>query len=161
MDKHQRDRINVMAGKGGNDWNVRQSLIAIGSGQFIGKGYLNGTQSKGNFLPAKETDFIFCTIGEEFGFVGTILFLILFVYFMMRIINQAEKQKSNYAKIYGYAIVSIMAFHFFINIGMSLGLLPVIGIPLPFMSYGGTSLVAFTILVTVFIRMDIEKWILS
>jgi rod shape determining protein RodA len=159
LDAHQKDRINVMIGKGGNDWNVRQSKIAIGAGQFFGKGYLKGTQSKGNFLPAKETDFIFCTIGEEWGFLGSLTIIILYVYLMFRILKLAEKQKSKFAKVYGYGIVCIFMIHFLINVGMTLGVVPVIGIPLPALSYGGSSLISFTVLVFLFIKMDSEKWI--
>lgn len=159
LDKHQQDRINVMIGKGGNDWNVRQSRIAIGAGQFLGKGYLKGTQSKGNFLPAKETDFIFCTIGEEWGFVGSVAVLGLLLFIMMRILFLAEKQKSKFSKVYGYGIVCIFMIHYLINIGMTLGLVPVIGIPLPALSYGGSSLISFTVMIFIFIRMDSEKWI--
>lgn len=157
LEKHQKDRINVMLGKGGNDWNIRQSKIALGSGQFWGKGFLKGTQSKGNFLPAKETDFIFCTIGEEWGFVGCLIVLALYVGLMWRIIDLAEKQKSKFAKIYGYCIVGIIYFHFFINIGMTVGLVPVIGIPLPGVSYGGSSLISFTLLILVFLKLDSER----
>lgn len=157
LEKHQKDRINVMLGKGGNDWNIRQSRIALGSGQFWGKGFLKGTQSKGNFLPAKETDFIFCTIGEEWGFVGCFIVLGLYVILLWRILDLAEKQKSKFAKIYGYCIVGIIFFHFFINIGMTVGLVPVIGIPLPAVSYGGSSLITFTLLILVFLKLDSER----
>ncbi len=159
LDKHQQDRINVMLGKGGNDWNVRQSIIAIGSGEWVGKGFRKGTQSKGNFLPAKETDFIFCTVGEEWGFIGSIVVIGLLVFMMLRILYLSEKQKSKFSKVYGYAIVCVLMIHFIINIGMTLGVIPVIGIPLPALSYGGSSLISFTIMVFAFIRMDSEKWI--
>ncbi|MFY7860710.1 MAG: rod shape-determining protein RodA [Chitinophagales bacterium] len=159
LDRHQQDRINVLLGKGGNDWNVRQSKIAIGAGQIYGKGFKKGTQSKGNFLPAKDTDFIFCTIGEEWGFVGSVLVIGLMVFIMLRILFLAEKQKSKFAKVYGYAIVCILMVHYLINIGMTLGLVPVIGIPLPALSYGGSSLISFTVMIFAFIRMDSEKWI--
>jgi rod shape determining protein RodA len=159
LDRHQQDRINVLLGKGGNDWNVRQSKIAIGAGQIYGKGFKKGTQSKGNFLPAKDTDFIFCTIGEEWGFIGSVLVIGLMVFIMLRILYLAEKQKSKFAKVYGYAIVCILMIHYLINIGMTLGLVPVIGIPLPALSYGGSSLISFTVMIFAFIRMDSEKWI--
>ena len=161
LDRHQQDRINVMLGKGGNDWNVRQSKIALGSGQLVGKGFKKGTQSKGNFLPAKETDFIFCTVGEEWGFIGSCIVIGLLVFLMLRILFLAEKQKSKYAKVYGYAIVCVFMIHFIINIGMTIGLVPVIGIPLPALSYGGSSLISFTVMIFAFIRMDSEKWIYS
>jgi rod shape determining protein RodA len=166
LKKHQQDRIRVMLGQDRDDegrllnvHQVKQSTIAIGAGQFLGKGFLNGTQSKGSFLPAKDTDTIFCTIGEEFGFVGSILVIALYVFIMFRIMFLAEKQKSKFSKVYGYAIVCIFAIHFIINIGMTLRVMPVIGIPLPALSYGGSSLIAFTILIFSFIKMDSEKWI--
>lgn len=166
LKKHQQDRIRVMLGQDRDEegrllnvHQVKQSTIAIGAGQFFGKGFLNGTQSKGSFLPAKDTDTIFCTIGEEFGFLGSILVIALYVFIMFRIIHLAEKQKSKFSKVYGYAIVCIFAIHFIINIGMTLRVMPVIGIPLPALSYGGSSLIAFTILIFSFIKMDSEKWI--
>lgn len=166
LDKHQQDRIYVMLGKSEdangkklNNYQVIQSEIAVGAGQFFGKGFLKGTQSKGNFLPAKETDTIFCTLAEEWGFMGSIFTLGLLVFIMIRIIYLAEKQKSKFAKVYGYAVVCIFMIHYVINIGMTLGVLPVIGIPLPALSYGGSSLISFTILVFVFVKMDSEKWI--
>ena len=166
LKKHQQDRVRVMLGQDRDDegrllnvHQVKQSTIAIGAGQFLGKGFLNGTQSKGSFLPAKDTDTIFCTIGEEFGFVGSILVIALYVFIMFRILHLAEKQKSKFSKVYGYAIVCIFAIHFIINIGMTLRVMPVIGIPLPALSYGGSSLIAFTILIFSFIKMDSEKWI--
>lgn len=159
LDRHQQDRINVLLGKGGNDWNVRQSKIALGSGELYGKGFKKGTQSKGNFLPAKETDFIFCTVGEEFGFIGCTIVIGLLVFLMLRILYLAEKQKSKYSKVYGYAIVCVLLIHFIVNIGMTIGLVPVIGIPLPALSYGGSSLISFTVMIFAFVRMDSEKWI--
>ena len=159
LDKHQKDRINVLVGKGGNDWNVRQSKIALGAGQFSGKGFLKGTQSKMNFLPAKETDFIFCTIGEEWGFLGCGLVIGLYVFLMMRILYLSEKHSSKFSKVYGYAIVCVLMMHFIINIGMTIGLVPVIGIPLPALSYGGSSLLSFSVMIFAFIRMDSERWI--
>ncbi|MCK9203589.1 MAG: rod shape-determining protein RodA [Bacteroidales bacterium] len=158
LEKHQRDRIYVLVGQEidlkGAGYNVNQSLIAIGSGRFFGKGFLQGTQTKYNFVPEQSTDFIFCTIGEEQGFLGSSLLVILYVFLFIRIILSAEKQRSRFARFYGYGVASVLFFHFAINIGMTLGLLPVIGIPLPFVSYGGSSLWAFTLLLFIFIRQD-------
>ncbi|MCK9421619.1 MAG: rod shape-determining protein RodA [Bacteroidales bacterium] len=158
LEKHQRDRIHVLLGQDidlkGAGYNVNQSLIAIGSGKFFGKGFLQGTQTKYNFVPEQSTDFIFCTIGEEQGFFGSGILVILFVTLFVRIVLVAERQRSKFARFYGYGVASILFFHFAINIGMTLGLLPVIGIPLPFVSYGGSSLWAFTLLLFIFIRQD-------
>ena len=161
LQPHQQIRIKVLLGMEsdphGAGYNVNQSKIAIGSGGIAGKGFLKGTQTKFNFVPEQSTDFIFCTVGEEWGFIGTSTVVILFVVLLMRIIYVAERQRSHFAKIYGYGVASILFFHFTINIGMVLGLLPVIGIPLPFFSYGGSSLWAFTILLFIFIRQDAER----
>jgi rod shape determining protein RodA len=157
LKSHQKDRINVLIGKGGNDWNIRQSMIAIGSGGFAGKGYLNGTQTKLKFVPEQSTDFIFSSIGEEFGFIGSALLVILFVVLFYRLIFMAERQRSRFSRVYGYCVVSILFFHFLINIGMAIGVAPVIGIPLPFISYGGSSLLSFTVLLFLFIRMDSQR----
>lgn len=154
---HQIDRINVLLGKGGNDWNIRQSMIAIGSGGIIGKGYLNGTQTKLKFVPEQSTDFIFSSIGEEFGFVGSVLLIALFIGLFFRILQMAERQRSKFSRVYGYCVASILFFHFMINIGMAIGVAPVIGIPLPFISYGGSSLLSFSILLFLFIRMDSQR----
>ncbi len=141
----------------GNGWNIKQSLIAIGSGGFTGKGFLDGTQTKFNFVPEQSTDFIFCTIGEEWGFLGTFFLVCVFVALFLRILFLAERQRSIFSRIYGYAVASILFFHFLINIGMTIGLAPVIGIPLPFISYGGSSLWSFTILLFIFIKLDSER----
>jgi rod shape determining protein RodA len=158
LESHQRQRINVLLGKEtdlrGAGYNVNQSLIAIGSGGLTGKGFLNGTQTKFNFVPEQSTDFIFCTVGEEWGFVGSILVLSLFLALLWRIIYVAERQKSHFTRIYAYGVASILFFHLMVNIGMTLGLLPVIGIPLPFFSYGGSSLWSFTILLFILIKLD-------
>ncbi|KAF0204488.1 MAG: rod shape determining protein [Bacteroidetes bacterium] len=158
---HQKSRIDVLLGKEldlkGAGYNVNQSKIAIGSGGFIGKGFLQGTQTKYNFVPEQSTDFIFCTVGEEWGFVGTTTVIVLFVLLLIRIIKLAERQRSTFGLIYGYGVASILFFHFAINIGMTIGLVPVIGIPLPFISYGGSSLWAFTILLFIFIKLDTRR----
>jgi rod shape determining protein RodA len=158
LEPHQKTRINVLLGLEhdlrGAGYNVHQSKIAIGSGGFAGKGFLQGTQTKFDFVPEQSTDFIFCTIGEEWGFLGTSLVMILFLALLIRIVTVAERQRSSFARIYGYGVASILFFHFTINIGMTIGLIPVIGIPLPFFSYGGSSLWAFTVLLFIFIKMD-------
>lgn len=155
---HQRTRIDVLLGKEvdlkGAGYNVNQSKIAIGSGGWIGKGFLQGTQTKFDFVPEQSTDFIFCTVGEEWGFVGSIVVIGLFMFLLVRIILVAERQRSQYSRIYGYGVASILFFHLMINIGMTIGLAPVIGIPLPFFSYGGSSLWSFTILLFIFIKLD-------
>ncbi len=162
LQDHQRARIESLLGitedLQGSGYNVHQSKIAIGSGGLIGKGFLRGTQTKFNFVPEQSTDFIFCTVGEEWGFVGSLFVVILYVIMITRIIKLAEKQKDNFNRIYGYCVASIIFVHFFINIGMTMGLVPVIGIPLPFLSYGGSSLWSFTILLFIFIRLDLERW---
>ncbi len=139
------------------DYNTRQSLIAIGSGGFYGKGYLDGTQTKFRFVPEQETDFIFCTVGEEWGFVGTTAVLLLYVMLIIRIIILSERQRSDFTRIYGYAVASIFLFHLMVNVGMTVGILPVIGIPLPFFSYGGSSLISFTILLFIFVKLDSQR----
>ncbi|MBK6444856.1 MAG: rod shape-determining protein RodA [Bacteroidetes bacterium] len=155
---HQRTRIDVLLGKQtdlkGAGYNVNQSKIAIGSGEFWGKGFLQGTQTKYDFVPEQSTDFIFCTVGEEWGFVGSFVVISLFMALLARIIYVAERQRSQYSRIYGYGVASILFFHLMINIGMTIGLAPVIGIPLPFFSYGGSSLWSFTILLFIFIKLD-------
>ncbi|MBQ6956735.1 MAG: rod shape-determining protein RodA [Bacteroidales bacterium] len=158
LESHQRDRIYVLLGKTqdtrGTGYNVYQSKIAIGSGGFMGKGFLNGTITKADFVPEQETDFIFCTVGEEWGFVGCTVVLLLYLALLLRVVRLAERQRSRFSRFYGYAVASILFFHLFINVGMVLGLVPVIGIPLPFFSYGGSSLMAFTILLFIFLRLD-------
>jgi rod shape determining protein RodA len=161
LGSHQRDRINELLGitsdPKGAGYNVHQSKIAIGSGGLLGKGFLQGTQTKYDFVPEQSTDFIFCTVGEEWGFVGSFLVIVLFLVLLVRIIFIAERQRSNFARIYGYCVGSIFFFHFTINIGMTIGLVPVIGIPLPFFSYGGSSLWSFTVLLFTFIKMDSDR----
>lgn len=161
MQAHQRTRINVLLGKEvdikGAGYNVQQSKIAIGSGGLWGKGFLQGTQNKFRFVPEQSTDFIFCTIGEEYGFAGSVLFVSIYIYLLYRLLKMAERQRQKFNRIYGYSVVCILFFHFVINVGMTLGLMPVIGIPLPFISYGGSALLSFTILLFIFIRLDANR----
>jgi rod shape determining protein RodA len=161
LQEHQQKRILVMLGlledPQGLGYNVNQSKIAIGSGGFLGKGYLEGTQTKGDFVPEQHTDFIFTSIGEEFGWVGSTTVIILFVLLFLRIIFIAERQRSKFSRIYAYCVLSILFFHFLINIGMTINLAPVIGIPLPFFSYGGSSLISFTVLVFLMLRLDANR----
>ncbi|KAA6317871.1 Rod shape-determining protein RodA, partial [termite gut metagenome] len=158
LSPHQQVRIKVALGMeedlAGAGYNVNQSKIAIGSGGLTGKGFLNGTQTKLKYVPEQDTDFIFCTVGEEEGFLGAAAVLLLFLFLILRLIMLAERQRSAFGRVYGYSVISIFFFHILINIGMVLGLTPVIGIPLPFFSYGGSSLLGFTILLFVFLRID-------
>jgi len=158
LQPHQRERIEVLLGKRsdpkGAGYNVNQSLIAIGSGGLTGKGFLQGTQTKYDFVPEQSTDFIFCTVGEEWGFAGTTVVLLLFLGLLYRIVFIAERQRSTYTRIYAYGVASVLFFHLMINVGMAIGLAPVIGIPLPFFSYGGSSLWSFTVLLFVLIKLD-------
>ena len=158
---HQQNRIKALinpdADPLGFGWNVTQSKIAIGSGGFFGKGFLKGTQTKFDFVPEQSTDFIFCTIGEEHGWIGSLITIALFVAFLLRIIFIAERQKSRFTRVYAYSVVSIFFFHFAVNIGMTVGLFPVIGIPLPFFSYGGSSLWGFTILLFILLKLDAHR----
>ena len=161
LQPHQRIRIEVLLGMtedpAGAGYNVNQARIAIGSGRFFGKGYLKGTQTKLQFVPEQDTDFIFCTVGEEWGFVGSVLVLLVYLFFIMRLIEIAERQRNISTQIYAYSVASIFLFHLTINVGMVLGLLPVIGIPLPFFSYGGSSLWGFTLLLFILLRLDAAR----
>jgi rod shape determining protein RodA len=161
LEPHQQTRINILIGLDkdpfGKGYNLNQSKISIGSGGIIGKGYLNGTQTKFKFVPEQSTDFIFCTVGEEWGFAGSLVVVGLFIWLMIRLIILAERQRTVFVRAYGYAVASIIFIHFFINIGMTIGVVPVIGIPLPFFSYGGSSLWGFTILLFVFLRLDASR----
>ena len=161
LEPYHQARINELLGiesdPQGAGYNVNQSKIAIGSGGMWGKGFLNGTQTKFNFVPEQSTDFIFCTVGEEWGFAGTFLTVILFMVMLTRLIILAERQRSGFSRIYGYSVAAVIFFHFMVNIGMTIGMMPVIGIPLPFFSYGGSSLWAFTILLFIFIRLDASR----
>lgn len=158
LERHQRVRIEVLLGMeedlAGAGYNVNQSKIAIGSGGLLGKGFLNGTQTKLKYVPEQDTDFIFCTVGEEQGFLGSALVLFLFMALILRLIVLSERQHTRFGRVYGYCVLSVLFFHLFINVGMVLGLTPVIGIPLPLFSYGGSSLWGFTILLFVFLRID-------
>lgn len=161
LQAHQRNRIDVILGKindpRGQGYNLNQSKIAIGSGGLWGKGYLQGTQTKYDFVPEQSTDFIFCTVGEEWGFAGSLVVIGLYLTLLLRIIHLAERQRSTFTRVYGYGVASIIFFHFFINIGMTIGLVPVIGIPLPFLSYGGSSLWSFTILLFILLKLDSNR----
>ncbi|MFP4058866.1 MAG: rod shape-determining protein RodA [bacterium] len=161
LKEHQQRRMNVLLGIEsdplGIGYNINQSKIAIGSGGLTGKGFLNGTQTKFDFVPEQSTDFIFCTVGEEWGFVGTSITLLLFLTLFLRLIYLAERQRSVFSRIYGYSVISILFFHVMVNVGMTVGLLPVIGIPLPFFSYGGSSLWSFTLLLFIFLRLDASR----
>jgi rod shape determining protein RodA len=158
---HQQNRISVFINPNsdpmGAGWQVTQSKIAIGSGGFWGKGYLQGTQTKFDFIPDQSTDNIFCTVGEEHGFIGSLLLVVLFVFFLIKLVQVSERQKSRFARAYGYSVTSIFLFHVVVNIGMTIGLFPVIGIPLPFFSYGGSALVAFTILLFTLLKLDAHR----
>src|SRR5690606_24029117 len=159
LEPHQKVRIDVLLGRGNvnmkkEGYNVNQAKIAIGSGGLTGKGYLQGTQTKYDFVPEQDTDFIFCTVGEEWGFVGSTVVIFLELFLILRVIFLAERQRSNFSRIYGYGVASVLFFHLAVNIGMTIGLMPVIGIPLPFFSYGGSSLWSFTILLFIFIKLD-------
>ena len=159
--QHHRDRFNILLGKEvdmkGIGYNTNQSEIAIGSGGWFGKGYLEGTQTKGGFVPEQHTDYIFTTVGEEWGFLGSIFVIVLFVCLIMRIIYLAERQKTKFSRVYGYCVAGILFIHFFVNIAMVAGIFPTIGVPLPFFSYGGSGLWGFTILLFIFLKMDANK----
>jgi rod shape determining protein RodA len=161
LQEHQRNRILVLLGQlddpKGVGYNVHQSKIAIGSGGFAGKGFLQGTQTKYDFVPEQHTDFIFCTVGEEGGFLGTSVVVLLYIGLLLRIVILAERQRSTFSRVYGYAIAGILFVHVAINIGMTIGLVPVIGIPLPFLSYGGSSMLAFTMMLAIFVKQDANR----
>lgn len=155
--EYQKANENTEGKKKDTGYNVRQSMIAIGSGGFFGKGYLNGTSTKNSFVPEQNTDFIFCSIGEQFGFLGSLIVIALYIGLILRILYIAEQQRSDFSRIYAYCVASVLFFHFAINLSMTIGLAPVIGITLPFISYGGTSLLSFSILIFILIRLDTER----
>ncbi len=161
LQPHQQIRIKILLGMEDDPWgagyNVNQAKIAIGSGGFLGKGYLNGTQTKLKYVPEQDTDFIFCTVGEEWGFVGSAGLLLVYLGFIIRLTKLAERQRDSFSRVYGYCVVCIFCFHLMINIGMNIGLMPIIGIPLPFFSYGGSSLWSFSIMLFVFLRLDVAR----
>ena len=161
LKQHHRDRIDILLGKKsdphGIEYNINQSIISIGSGGLTGKGYLQGTQTKYKFVPKQSSDFIFCTIGEEWGFLGSMVVIGLYLFLLLRLIFLAERQRSLFSRVFGYGVASVLFTHIFINIGMAIGLVPVIGIPLPFFSYGGSSLWSFTLMLFVFLRLDISR----
>ncbi|MDC7997410.1 rod shape-determining protein RodA [Gilvibacter sediminis] len=163
FEQRHRDRFNIVLGKEvdtrGIGYNTNQSEIAIGSGGFLGKGWTKGTQTKGNFVPEQHTDYIFSTVGEEWGFLGSIFVVILFLWLIIRLLILAERQKQQFARVYGYSVAAILFFHFFVNIGMVTGLFPTVGIPLPFFSYGGSALWGFTILLFIFVKLDSSNFI--
>jgi rod shape determining protein RodA len=161
FEQRHRDRFNIILGletdTKGIGYNINQSKIAIGSGGFSGKGFLNGTQTKGDFVPEQQTDYIFSTIGEEWGFLGSSFLIILFTLLIFRIVSRSEKQNSSYKRIFSYAFASMLFMHFFVNIGMTLGLVPTVGIPLPFVSYGGSSLMAFSLMLFIYLNFDSQR----
>ena len=161
FEQRHRDRFNIILGletdTKGIGYNINQSKIAIGSGGFSGKGFLNGTQTKGDFVPEQQTDYIFSTIGEEWGFLGSSFLIILFTLLIFRIVSRSEKQNSSYKRIFSYAFASMLFMHFFVNIGMTLGLVPTVGIPLPFISYGGSSLMAFSLMLFIYLNFDSQR----
>ena len=163
FEQRHRDRFNIVLGKEvdtrGIGYNTNQSEIAIGSGGFWGKGWTKGTQTKGNFVPEQHTDYIFSTVGEEWGFLGSIIVVILFLWLIIRLLILAERQKQQFARVYGYSVAAILFFHFFVNVGMVTGLFPTVGIPLPFFSYGGSALWGFTILLFIFVKLDSSNFI--
>lgn len=159
--QHHRDRFNILLGKKvdmkGIGYNTNQSEIAVGSGGWFGKGFLEGTQTKGDFVPEQHTDYIFTTVGEEWGFAGSLVVIVLFATLILRILYLAERQKTKFSRVYGYCVAAVLFVHFFVNISMVLGIFPTIGVPLPFFSYGGSGLLAFTILLFIFVKLDANK----
>jgi rod shape determining protein RodA len=163
LKKHQRERIHVLFGidvdNPDADYNIRHAKAAIGSGGWTGRGWAQGPMTAYGFVPEQETDFIFCTVGEEWGFLGSAAVVLVFVFLILRVLHLAERQRSAFTRIYAYAVASILFLHFLVNVGMVLGLAPVIGIPLPFFSYGGSSLMGFTLLLGILLRLDAERFV--
>jgi len=161
FEQRHRDRFNIVLGKEvdtrGIGYNTNQSEIAIGSGSWLGKGWTEGTQTKGGFVPEQHTDYIFSTVGEEWGFIGSTLTVFLFVFLIIRILYIAERQKSQFNRVYGYSVSGVLFIHFLVNVGMVIGLLPTVGIPLPFFSYGGSGLWGFTLLLFIFLKLDADR----
>ena len=161
FEQRHRDRFNIVLGREvdtqGIGYNINQSQIAIGSGGILGKGFLEGTQTKGNFIPEQQTDYIFTTVGEEWGFVGSVFVVVFYVTLMLRVLITSGRQKNNFSRIYCYSVVCLLFAHFSINLGMVLGLLPTIGIPLPFLSYGGSNLLAFSLLLGIYLKFDANR----
>ena len=161
FEQHHRDRFNILLGKAvdmkGIGYNINQSKIAIGSGRWVGKGFLEGTQTKGGFVPEQHTDYIFTTVGEEWGFLGSLFVVVIFVALIFRILYLAERQKTKFSRVYSYCVAAILFVHFFVNISMVVGIFPTVGVPLPLFSYGGSSLWGFTILIFIFVKMDANK----
>jgi rod shape determining protein RodA len=157
LNKKSNEKVTGKAARKPDDYNVRQSKIAIGSGGFFGRGFLKGTQTRGKYVPEQDTDFIFTSLGEAFGFVGCAIFLGLYLYFLFRIVRIAERQRSAFSRIYAYCVASILFFHIAVNVSMTIGLFPIVGITLPLISYGGSSLLTFTVLIFIMLRLDADR----
>jgi rod shape determining protein RodA len=157
LNQKSNEKVTGKAARKPDDYNVRQSKIAIGSGGFFGRGFLKGTQTRGKYVPEQDTDFIFTSLGEAFGFVGCAIFLGLYLYFLFRIVRIAERQRSAFSRIYAYCVASILFFHIAVNVSMTIGLFPIVGITLPLISYGGSSLLTFTVLIFIMLRLDADR----
>jgi len=157
LNKKSNKKVTGKAARKPDDYNVRQSKIAIGSGGFFGRGFLKGTQTRGKYVPEQDTDFIFTSLGEAFGFVGCAIFLGLYLYFLFRIVRIAERQRSAFSRVYAYCVASILFFHIAVNVSMTIGLFPIVGITLPLISYGGSSLLTFTVLIFIMLRLDADR----
>jgi rod shape determining protein RodA len=157
LNQKSNEKVTGKAARKPDDYNVRQSKIAIGSGGFFGRGFLKGTQTRGKYVPEQDTDFIFTSLGEAFGFVGCAVFLGLYLYFLFRIVRIAERQRSAFSRVYAYCVASILFFHIAVNVSMTIGLFPIVGITLPLISYGGSSLLTFTVLIFIMLRLDADR----